>query len=193
MKKVLILLFVLFAVSLFAQGKVISVPIIIPESTTITLDSTATSTIYVSFPPPSGPTSASRTAISTTAFSATSAQSVNRVFSSTGDVYVSFVADTSVREESDSLTAWIQPYVYEINKNAWYETAADSTFLVFDTPGTYIATSADYLNWTHGKLYGVPLSNELWPCSGFSITFYAKQFNTAGSQTKLYLTIYFVY
>jgi hypothetical protein len=191
--KRLIGLFLIFSVLCAAQDKVTTVGLILPEFTTVTLDSSDSQTLYVTFPYTAGPTSARRIQISTTKPTSTSAQAINPVFSSSGNVFVHVIPDTLTRQESDSLYAYIKPLVYDSNKKDWYTSEKDSTFLVFDTIGMYSSTVADYLDWTHGKCYTTTLTNELWPCAGFTITFVQRAFNVATADTKLYLGFWFAY
>jgi hypothetical protein len=96
-------------------------------------------------------------------------QSTNLKFACKGDVGISMYLTETGTEESDSLSAWIKPLVYDDNLATWTTSTNDSTFLVFDTPGTYTSTAADYLNYTKTKTYTTTLVGQLWPGPGFML------------------------
>jgi len=190
MKKLFIVVLILFVGVCYGQGRIVGLHRLQPEYITVTCDSTDSTTIYVSFPPASGINSSHRTAISATAFTSASAQAIHQDFVATGDVYISVVTDTSTIEESDSMFAYIKPYFYDATKATWYAVNADKGYLVFDTAGTYIQSTVDYLDWTHGSGYGACLSNELWPCSGFTLTIGQRTYNNAGAASTFYVGIW---
>lgn len=183
----IILLIVLMAGFLFAQGSVQSLSIIQPEFYTLTLDSTEETIVYYIYPPASGVNSALRTSISTTLPTYSATQARHREYNASGAFTISVVTDTSTAEESDSLYAYVQTLIYDPNKLTWYRSANDTLFLDFTTAGTYTGTSLKYLDWTHGRCYTANLGGDIMPGAGLAITFGAKQANTAGSETNLYL------
>lgn len=185
MKKVLALL--LLPMLAFAQlDNVVSQKEIIPEYITVDLDSTTTSTIYYIFPPSAGITSSRRTAPSTTAPTASSAQANIRSYTATGDVGISVVIDSVTADESDSLYMYINPLFYDATKAAWHIDATHVRYLVFDTADSYTSDSVDYLNWSSGGDYYTTLSNELWPAAGFALTVGQYTIDVAGAYTRCY-------
>jgi len=189
MKKIFILILLLFVVSLYGQQTIIAVDVIEPHYTTFTLSATGTETIYVYFLPPAGESSTTRYVVSTS-LPTTAVQNAEFInYSATGAGGVSVIPEYVTKEESDSLAAWIHPLVYDATKDAWYISANDSIFIVMDAPRTYTAASIDYLDWTNGECYTFNLTGELQPFAGFALTFYAKLFNVVNSDVKVTLGI----
>jgi hypothetical protein len=89
-------------------------------------------------------------------------------FDCTGDVYLN-LEDNRTSGAFDSLAHWIKPLVWEPKDKEFSIMDHDSTFLVFDTKGTYTASSVDYLDPITGKAEGCSLSGELWATAGFVI------------------------
>ena len=187
MKKFIILAYLLIFTAVYAQQSVVALDVIRPEFTTVTLDSTASSTIYYIYPPPAGPGSPYRTAISTTAPTSASAQAQNLEFDAKGALTISIIPDSVTADESDSLYAYVQTLIYDPNEAAWYASSNDTLYLVLDTPGTYTATSIDYLNWTSGSCYTADLGGDIMPGAGLAVTVGAYQNDTAGADVKLYV------
>ena len=177
----------------FGQGKVIAEKLIEPEYITVTIDSITEKTIYYLFPHPRGLASTHRTAPSTTAPTSASVQVADApMFSSTGDVFISMVLDTLTASDTDSLYAYVKPLVYDNAKKAFYTSASDVFYLVFDTAGTYTASAIDYLSWTHGYCYTASLSGALWPCAGFALTIDRVSGGVANADVKAYVGIWTV-
>jgi len=183
---VLVSIVLLFGIG-YGQQKVESLDVIQPEFTTVTLDSTATSSVYYIFPPPAGINSGNRTAISTTAPTSASAQAKNLEFNASGALTISIVTDTLTAEESDSLYVSVASLIYDDNKATWYASNNDVFYLDLDTQGTYTNSSVQYLDWTHGTCYTADLGGEIMPAAGIKVTFGAYQNDTATSDTKLYV------
>lgn len=183
MKKLIITLLLLLPALAFSQVS-IEYPVMVSDTVTVALDSTASCSVYVLFEP-----LRSRHRFKASETAPTSANTISdfQTFLATGNVYISINTDTTAAEESDSLTAYIKPYVYNAQESAYAIVEKDSTWLVFDTAGTYVSTSADYLNWAHDKTYGTTLAGELWSCHGFVIIFnqYAADVTDAASRLRL--------
>jgi len=162
-------------------------PEIKAEYLTVTLDSTATATVYCLFWPTR---ESKRVAISETAPTSTGDQTRLAEYTATGDVFVAMVLDTLTAEESDSFYVSIQPYVYDATKAAFYTVESHIDYLVLDTDDSYTASTADYLDWTHGKCYGASLTGALWPTAGFVITLGQKAFDEAGAAATVYLSVW---
>lgn len=192
MKKWILALVVLFATVAYGQAKIIAQKLIQPEYITVTIDSITAQTIYYTFPPPQGITSSKRTAISTTALTLAAAQAKSPDFSATGDLFIGVVLDTLTRSDVDSLYMFIKPLWYDKTKETWYTSTKDSTFLVFDTAGTYTSTSLDYLTWVHGSGYSTTLSNELWPCAGIALTINRVSRNIPDADITAYFSFWIV-
>ena len=107
----------------------------------------------------------------------------------TGDLTLGIMPDSVTREESDSLTAYIKPLMAFNQDSTVKIIEKDSTFLVFDTKGTYTATSADYLDWTHHRAYFCNLTGEIWATQGFCIIFNQYASDVATAYTRVYVTI----
>jgi len=93
-------------------------------------------------------------------------------FSYDGNVVIHCHPDTSTgmtNTETDSLSQTIKPLTYDPYLGTFEISQNDYTYLVFDTPETYTATSADWLDWTSAKTYTCTLSGELLPVAGFVI------------------------
>lgn len=189
MKRFTIIAMLLLATSVFAQveGQQITYKSIKPLFTQITLSATMQRTVYVAFPT----TRWDQVALDTVALTTADPQYSRQEVLATGDVYIQILPEISGVEESDSLYAWIKPYGYFYNKEAWYE-SRDSTFLVFDTPGVYAQAGVDYLDWADGYAYGVALSNELWATAGFTLTIRQRAVNVASAETKVSVAIWIV-
>jgi len=158
-----------------------------PEFYTLNLDSTETATVYYIFPPPQGQQSPRRTAISETAPTSSSSQATYQVYNANGAFTISIVTDSVTADESDSLYAFIRPLFYDSGKSSFYLSTNDTLFLIFDTPQSYIATSADYLNWTHGNLYSSMLGPYLCPAAGFGLTFVQTANDNSGADANIYI------
>lgn len=157
------------------------------EHLTVTLDSTATATVYCLFWPTR---EGARFSISETAPTSTSAQARLAEYTATGDVFVSMVLDTLTNQESDSFYVSIQPYVYDNTKQAFYTVQSHIDYLVLDTDDSYTSATVDYLDWTHGNCYGASLTGALWPTAGFVITLGQAAFDEAGAATTVYLSVW---
>jgi len=184
MKKILfVLLLVLFPLVSFAQMPT-EHPMSDTEWYTITLDSTCTGRLYILFSPLRG----YEYSMSETLPTATTVQIEER--KSTGNVTICVVTDSLTNQESDSVYFYKKPLAYIHQKGACYTPSNDSTFLVFDTKDTYTSSSADYLNWTHGKMYICTLNGELLNTTGFVL--YIKQFafDEPGAASKFYVQIW---
>ena len=107
----------------------------------------------------------------------------------TGDVYLQIIPEQVTTGETDSISAYMVPIGIDQNKSSFYAASNDTTWLVFDTAGTYTDTATDWLDWGDGLMYGVQLSNELWSSAGFLIGFVNK---VETYDAKIYVTIYFV-
>jgi len=198
-KIILTALLILFPLVVFGQSKRINVNNIRVEYLTVLLDSTETDKVYFLFPPTKGITSGDRHAPSETAPTSASRQARNLSFGSSGHLYFAMVLDTVTRGSTDnigvggdSLSVYISPYIYDKTKEAYSEVTTDKTYLVFDTAGTYTASAADQLTWTHGVAYGVPLSNELWPCAGFVLTLVQVGTDDTTMDTNAYLSFWHI-
>jgi hypothetical protein len=191
MKKFLLALLLLFIPLACIAGDHIQVwnPQLMIDSTKVTLDSTSNSTVYVTYVPIRA---SKKFSPSTTAPTVTSDMTRLAEWSATGDVGVAVTIDTSTAQESDSLAFWVKPLVYSKSKNQYEESTNDSTFLVFDTAGTYTSTSIDYLNWTHGQMYTTTLSGQLWPFAGFVLKMKSVANDNAGADCDVYIDIYYV-
>jgi len=189
MKKFLTIAILMLAGSLFAQaeGERITFKSIRPQFTSVTMDSATEKVVYVAFPT----TRWDQVTIDTVALTTASPAYQRQQVLATGDVYIQILPEVHNTEESDSLYAWIKPYGYFYEKEAWYE-SEDLTYLVFDTPGVYAQAGVDYLDWTAGEAYGVSLSNELWATGGFTIHFNQKTYDNAGADTKIYVAVWIV-
>jgi len=193
MKKFLtIAILLMLAGSTFAQfeeGERITFKSIKPRFGFCTLDSAVAKVFYIPWPTTRW---SQQTTLDTVALTTAHPAYQRQELQATGDVFVQVLMDTVTRDESDSLIAWIKPYTYDYNKEAWAESANDSTFLVLDTPGVYAQAGVDYLDWTHGKTYTVQLSNELWSSGGFTLHFKQYTYNTAGASSRAFVGVFFV-
>lgn len=189
MRKTIIILFLcLIFGSVYSQTSSREITQTYGESITFTIAGTdsGTKTVYVCFPSFFGPGASERVRIDTSALSRNP-----YITAGNGNAYLNIVLEDLTTHSNDSLQAWIKPYSYNGAKGAWYDSYKDSTFLVMDTQGTYAQATVDYLTWVDDKMYDVPLSNELWACGGFTLTFRQKIYGT--HSTRVYLTIYFTY
>ena len=162
-------------------------PRITAQYLTVTLDSTATATVYCLFRPTR---ESNLFSISETAPTSTAQATRLEEWSCTGDVFISMVLDTLTNQESDSLYAYVQPYVYDATKAAYYTVQTQIEYLVFDTDDTYTQATVDYLDWSQGLCYGTSLSGALWPCAGFVLTIGQAAFDEAGAATTVYLAVW---
>ena len=156
---------------------------------TFTLDSTSTKTVYIAFP--SARVGLQSTKLDTAALGTGLTTYTEGEFSGTGNMFLSIVVDSLADDVLDSLASWMKPYTFNKTKEAWYQSANDSTFLIWDTVNDYTATTIDYLNWTHGKCYTIQLSNELWQCGGLAIVFRQVAAHTAAGATRVYFALWY--
>lgn len=160
-----------------------------PEHINVTLTATQTRKIYYVFPPPEGADNANRTSPSTSSPSSTTGQATTERFSSSGNVGVSMYLVKGTVEESDSLGSYIKPLYYDPT-TGWYESSKDSTFLKWDSPDWYTASSITYLNWTTAKGYNISLGGELWEAAGFVLYLVQVAHNNAGASATARVTFW---
>lgn len=190
MKKLLpVLLLLALAAPLFGQQPQYR-PLIHTKEISITLDSTATKTVFIPFP---SPIRGWHIDPDTTAFTTGAAPYRDNITTMTGDFSISIVPKIGTAEESDSLYAYMQPYTYSKTEGSWYRATNDTTFLVFDTPGTYATTALDYLDWTTNNLYISTLSGETWVTPGLAVTFGQAAADVATASTRIRVIITLVY
>lgn len=136
----------------------------------VSITNTASATVYVLFPDASGTWYLSET-LPTKYYSSPVRRPLQ--WWASGDAYLFLEPNASTgmaADETDSLTAYIQPLVWDEYDQEFALATVDKTYLVFDTANTYTSTSADWLDWTTGLEYGCLLTGELWPTAGFAIT-----------------------
>jgi len=185
-------LFALIAFMAVAQqreGDRISFSSVKSHSLTIQLDSTDTDIIYIPFPLESWPRWTSLIGESLPTYVSTHAE---QNWLCSGDVFISIIPTFAGTEESDSLSGYIRPLMYDANKQAWSVASVDLTYLVFDTPNLYAQNAVDWLNWTSGSTYTCTLSNELWPTAGFALYLDQRANAQPTFVTTLSITLWFV-
>ena len=136
----------------------------------VTLTNSDTAVVYFLLPDNFGNWYASET-LPTRYYSGTNQRAL--AWWSSGDIYLALEPNASTgmaAGETDSLSAYIQPLVWDAYDGEFAVVETDKTYLVFDTAGTYTATSADWIDWTTGQEYGCLLTGELWPVAGFALT-----------------------
>lgn len=187
MKKFLIIIGCLIPLVLIGQ-QIVSRHIQ-PEWLQVTLTGTDSTKVYYIYPTPQGPHNAYRTAPSETAPS-TTGQGAYYMYSTSGDIGIGmYITKTGSQEESDSLGTYIKPLFYDSTKG-WFESANDSTFLKWDTPDWYTASSRDWLDWTTAKGYSVTLSGETIPAAGF-VLYITQRAKTEGANQVAQINLSF--
>jgi len=183
-------LWILFIATFIWAQRVETVKVIQPQYITVTLDSTTTATVYYVFPVPQGVGNNRGYAISTTAPTATTAgQSTYNDFAGNGALSISIIPDILTAEESDSLSVQLNALTYNPTWG-WDITENDDLYLVFDTPGTYTSTSADWLDWTTDLSYIADVSGVMIPAAGFALVFSQQADDTPGAATTLYVSVW---
>lgn len=192
MKKFFLISLVLSGL-LFSQRPTLSTGATFVKRIAFTLDSTETKVVYCSYLSAQDDyyLSMGSTSIDTVALDS----SLFYDKYSSGNVHLNFVIDTLTAEESDSLGIAMCPYNYSKGKGAWHVSTNDTTFLIADTKGVsmsnvYSTDDWDYLNWTSGCAYDIPLGGETWGGSGLAFLFKQLASNVANASTRIYLEIY---
>ena len=181
-------LFLFLASGLYAQTDVQTMGVVDSRYVTVDLDSTTTTSVYLLYKNARG--GGDEFYLSTTEPDGSEKQAARLAYVGTGALSISVVTDTVTAQESDSLYATFQSYNWNKGKSAYYASANDIGYLVFDTYGTYAQAAIDYLNWTHGTMYTADLGGIIMPSTGLKITFGQKAFDTAGAATRLYVGIH---
>jgi len=189
MRKLLTVILLLALCSpLFGQASIQARhPRIKAQYLTVTLDSSATATVYCLF---EATRNSKQFAISETAPTSTSEATRLAEWNCTGDVFVGMVLETLTQDESDSFYVSVQPYMYDATKAAYYTVASHIDYLVLDTDDSYTAASVDYLDWTSGTAYGASLTGALWPTCGFVLTLGQAAFDSTDAATTVYLSVW---
>ena len=156
---------------------------------TVTLDSTSSKTIYIGYPD----ISSLNARVDTTAFGTNIPQYQRQSVVAMGHVFIGVTLDISGVEESDSLYSYIKPYWFNEDKQAWFESSTDISYINFTAPASHCQDAVAYLDWTTAYHYSIQLSNELWSCGGFTFTLGQYAYDNAGSATKAYIDIWIAY
>ena len=167
---------ILVAVLVLASSSVLAQPgysIRYTENIDITLTDTDHELIYCLYLSTPGSFYINQT-LPTQYVSGTSGRTRSTVFWTNGDVTINYEPNTVSGAEADSLALWIKPLIWDPLDNEYAEVTVDSTFLVFDTPEIYSASSVDHNDWTTAVEYSATVSGLLWPCAGFVIHVYQK-------------------
>lgn len=185
MKRLIMILVLATAVSVLAQDK----PYLQRYHTSAVLDSTEQKTMYLFHPQVDWVYSGSKPSVlSWTKPDSTDLISKVKKQDITGDIFITVVPEAVTAEESDSLYTYAKPFVYEENTSKWYESANDSTFLIFGKD-LYVSGTMDYLNWTDGKAYTLHLSGEVWGSPAIAFRFGQLAGDVADADTKLNITV----
>lgn len=168
----------LLAAAVFGQGQP-QFSITVSPYLNATLTNTDSTIVYVLFPDGNGTWYISET-LPTNLYAAGNPRSTRWWMS--GDAYLFLEPNASTgmaANETDSLTAYIQPLVWDEADAEYAIVDVDKTYLVFDTINDYTAASYDWLDWTTGQEYGAVLTGELCPVSGFALSLVQKN-STSG-------------
>ena len=157
-------------------------------STTVTLDSSETKTMYLIHPGVDWIGSDKNPVLMWEKPDGDAAISKVDKRDLTGDVFVTVVPEAVTAEESDSLGTYMKPFSYEENTEEWYESGNDSTFLQFGK-GIYTAASMRYLDWDDGEAYTIHLSGELWASPGIAFRWEQAADDVADADVKLNITV----
>jgi hypothetical protein len=83
----------------------------------------------------------------------------------TGDAYLC-IEPNGTSGADDSLRVDMKPLVWDPIDEAYDIIEDDVTYLKFGSAGTYTQSTRDYLDFTDGQEYAIPLGGLLPPCNG---------------------------
>lgn len=195
MKRLIIaVILILLASAVFvAAVNIVNQDEIMVEYATDTLSGAKDSTVYYVLFQPTKEGARYSTSVTAPALTNTGERQIvlNR-YNSTGSIAISLYLTYVTAEESDSLWAYFEPYVWDGTQQAFKACTTQRKYLIFDTVDSYVSTSRDVLNWTSAAMYTTTLAGRTLPFSGIKVTVVAWQIDTANADTKCDIGFWFV-